>query len=142
MGFRKLSWVVVFAAGAATGATVVSAVPSYQTQINGGLLNAANSVFQNLLGSSAGSIRGFNPQPDPPRVMIHLNGETLIGTDVVVFLPPSPVRSSCQNIARLSVGNGGVTLTRDRDVGLELETADLNFGALPPGPSCPATELP
>ena len=141
MSFRSLSWVFVFAAGMADGAAGTSAMPEYQTKVNAGLVNAANSVLQNLLGSSAASIRGFNPQPDPPRVMIHVNGETLIGTDVIVFLPPGPIRSSCQNVAKLSVGNGVVTLTRDANAGLELETEDLNLGAWPPGPTCPAADV-
>ena len=139
MRYRSLSWVFVFVAGIAVGAAATSAMPEYQTKVNTGLVNAANSVLQNLLGSSAASIRGFNPQPDPPRVMIHVNGETLIGTDLIVFWPPGPTRSSCQNVAKVSVGSGVVTLTRDINAGLELATEDL--GALPPGPVCPAADV-
>lgn len=138
-------WYVLVAAPAAAGLTAAwAASPSaYQTEVNTGLVNAANSVFQNLLGSSAASVRGFNPQPDPPRIMLHLNGETVIATDIVVFYPPGPTRSTCQNVARISIENGVITLTRDIGAALELDTANLNLGALPPGPSCPSTtEIP
>jgi hypothetical protein len=143
----KLTLILVAAVALVVGFTggfsvaLASGGFEYQATVNAGLVNAADAVLKNLLGSSAASIRGFNPQPDPPRVMVHLNADSLIETQVVLFLPPSPIRSSCQNVALISVGNGAVSLTRDTDAAIELHTADLNLGALPPGPICPATEI-
>jgi hypothetical protein len=127
------------ALGLAGGITVASASGGFErpTEINDGLVRAANSVLQNLLGDDVASIRGFNPQPDPPRLVLHLNLDSEIATDVVVFSKVD-ASSSCTNVARLSIGNGAISLARVAGSGLELETVDA--GGLPPGPVCP-TEI-
>jgi hypothetical protein len=106
------------------------------TEINDGLARAANSVLQNLLGNDDASIRGFNPQPDPPRLVLHLNLDSEIAT--VVIFSKAEAGSSCTNVARLSIGNGAISLARVEGSGLELETVEA--GSLPPGPVCP-TEI-
>src|SRR5688572_17587253 len=84
--------------GIGGGLTVAYASGGFErpTEINDGLTRAASSVLQNLLGNDIASIRGFNPQPDPPRLVLHLNLDAAIPVDIVLF-SKAEASSSCTN---------------------------------------------
>jgi hypothetical protein len=127
--------------GLAGGLTVAFASGGFErpTEINNGLVNAANSVLQNLYGSDVASIRGFNPQPDPPRLVLYLNLDSEIPTDLVIFSKATS-SSPCTNVAKVTIGNGEISVVGDTAAALALEQQNLNLGGLPPGPICP-TEI-
>ena len=127
-----------FVLGIGGGFTVAFASGGFErpTAINDGLTRAASSVLQNLLGNDVASIRGFNPQPDPPRLALHLNVDSEIPVDLILFSKEA-ASSSCENLAVVRIGNGGISITRDTGTAIELESDELNLGGLPPGPYCP-----
>jgi len=136
---KKLTPVLIASlAFGAGGLTVAFASGGFErpTEINKGLVNAANSVLSNLLGNDVGSIRGFNPQPDPPRLVLHLNVDSAIPIDVV-FFSKADASSSCTNKAVVSIENGAIKVATDTNSGIEVDTDDnLNLGQWPPGPTC------
>jgi hypothetical protein len=114
-----------FAGGLRT-ASAGKGVDPFQTSVNGGLVNAADNVLQNLLGSAVISIRQetFNPPPVPdfppgPCVVLDLADDPMVPVLVNVFtrnaptgngFPPGPCRTWFQ--VRLD-GSGGIQVSRD-----------------------------
>ena len=120
----------------------VSANLLYATNVNKGLVNAINSVGQNLFGSAVFSAIPPNPiiPLDPVRLFISDDSKLPVAFDV--FHPPDPVIpvDPCRVYAQLQVASGEVKLLVDSSVaqdGIPIESADLS-GLRPDVARCPA----
>lgn len=94
-----------FAGGWAFAGTLVA------TEIDTGLLQAFNSVGQNLFGSAVFGVEA-PPNPIPPGtpVQLYFTDKPAIPVEINVLYPPNYPPSPCRVYARLRIGPDGTTL--------------------------------
>jgi len=114
---RWISLVVVLV-GTFTAGWVAAQTP-FATQINKGLVNAFNSVGQNLFGSAVFGARVIPPDPIFPTDTVQLDvaDDTRIPVVLNAFAPPNPLTPTdpCRTYVQVVVGDGGVRVTVDPD---------------------------
>jgi hypothetical protein len=124
----------------------VAAHTTFATRINRGLVNAFNSVGQNLFGSAVFGARVVPPNPTFPTSTVQLDfaDDTRIPVVLNAFAPPSPLipTDPCRTYVQVAIGDGGVTVAVDLDAAPEGFSAELEFrslAAFTPSPArCPA----
>jgi len=133
----------------AFGASWVSAGLNVATEVNRGLVQALNSVGQNLWGSAIFSARLWPVDPCnklrcPSGVQLDLASDVAFPTRLNVFVPPDvfiPV-DPCRVVTQLQVGvEGEVAVYHDPDGAVDLIPADLS-GIRPDIARCPALPSP
>lgn len=141
MLFSLGALIFTFAAGVAIGKQSVG----YASEINTGLVNAMNSVGQNLFGSSAFGASYYPPDPVFPVGAVQLDVVSRVGIppvdddlpfpkmiNVVVGYPPDPIQPECMIGMQITLGaDGTIAGIYDPNV-QDLHPELLNF-TLEPG---------
>lgn len=117
--------------GGAFAAGWVSANLPIATSVNAGLVEALNSVGQNLFGSAVFAARLYPVDPfGPDLLQIDLATDVGFPTARSLFLPPSPITPTapCRVVAPLRAGgeDGLVLLVDSAVAGAPLVDADLS----------------